>query len=167
MKAMFEIFKIKNRNSTAYRSQMNGAVKASNKNIKKMVDKYKQCHEKLPFALLGYRTTVRASTRETPYLLVYSTEVVIPVKVEIPSIRIIQEAELSDAEWIRSRYEQLALIDSKRMNAGEEKVKLLPYWQSPYMVHLVLTGEAFIVAEMDGAIWPKPINSDAIKRYYF
>ncbi|XP_070009761.1 uncharacterized protein [Nicotiana sylvestris] len=27
------------------------------------------------------------------------------------------EAELSDAEWIRSRYEQLALIDRKKMNA--------------------------------------------------
>ncbi|XP_070057426.1 uncharacterized protein [Nicotiana tomentosiformis] len=38
-------------------------------------------------------------------------------QVEIPSLRIIQEAELSDAEWIRSRYEQLALIDGKRMNA--------------------------------------------------
>ncbi|XP_070057736.1 uncharacterized protein [Nicotiana tomentosiformis] len=34
-----------------------------------------------------------------------------------PSLRIIQEAELSDAEWIQSRYEQLALIDGKRMNA--------------------------------------------------
>ncbi|XP_070003719.1 uncharacterized protein [Nicotiana sylvestris] len=28
-----------------------------------------------------------------------------------------QEVELNNAEWIRSRYEQLALIDRKRMNA--------------------------------------------------
>ncbi|XP_070049407.1 uncharacterized protein [Nicotiana tomentosiformis] len=55
--------------------------------------------------------------RSNPYLLVYSTEAVILVEVEIPSLRIMQEAELSDAEWIRSRYEQLALIDGKRMNA--------------------------------------------------
>ncbi|XP_070056898.1 uncharacterized protein [Nicotiana tomentosiformis] len=52
-----------------------------------------------------------------PYLLVYDTEAVIPTEVEIPSLRIIQEAELSDAEWAQSRYEQLALIDGKRMNA--------------------------------------------------
>ncbi|XP_070032983.1 uncharacterized protein [Nicotiana tomentosiformis] len=103
------------------RPQMNGAVEATNKNIKKilrkMVDNHKQCHEKLPFALLVYRTTVRTSTGETPYLLVYGTEVVIPTEVEIPFLRIIQEAELSDAERIRSCYEQLALLDGKRMNA--------------------------------------------------
>ncbi|XP_070005798.1 uncharacterized protein [Nicotiana sylvestris] len=58
----------------------------------------------------------RTSTGTTPYMLVYGTEAVIPTEVEIPSLRVIQEAELNDAEWIRSRYEQLALIDGKRMN---------------------------------------------------
>ncbi|XP_070039773.1 uncharacterized protein [Nicotiana tomentosiformis] len=82
-----------------------------------MVDNYKQWHEKLPFALLGYRTTIRTSTGATPYLLVYGIEAVIPIEVEIPSLRIIQEAELSDVEWVQSRYEQLVLIDGKRMNA--------------------------------------------------
>ncbi|XP_070009633.1 uncharacterized protein [Nicotiana sylvestris] len=81
-----------------------------------MVENHKQWHKKLPFALLGYRTTVRTSTGETPYMLVYGTEAVIPAEVEIPSLRIIQEAELSDAEWIKSCYEQLAFIDGKRMN---------------------------------------------------
>ncbi|XP_070047860.1 uncharacterized protein [Nicotiana tomentosiformis] len=118
---MCETFKIKHRNSMTYRPQMNGAVEAANKNIKKilrkMVDYYKQWHEKLPFSLLGYRTTVRTSTGATPYLLVYGTEAVIPAEVEIPSLRIIQEVELSNAEWVQSRYEQLALIDGKRLNA--------------------------------------------------
>ncbi|XP_059294528.1 uncharacterized protein LOC132047509 [Lycium ferocissimum] len=100
---------------------MNGAVEAANKNIKKilrkMIDNYKDWHEQLPYALLGYRTTARTSTGATLYLLVYGTEAVIPAEVEIPSLRIIQEAELDDAEWIRKRYEQLALIDEKRMIA--------------------------------------------------
>ncbi|XP_070005065.1 uncharacterized protein [Nicotiana sylvestris] len=42
---------------------------------------------------------------------------VIPAEVEILSLRIIQEVELIDAEWVQSRYEQLALIGGKRMNA--------------------------------------------------
>ncbi|XP_070055361.1 uncharacterized protein [Nicotiana tomentosiformis] len=116
-----DCIRIKHKNSTAYRPQMNGAMEAANKNInkilRKMVDIHKQLHEKLPFALLGYRTTVRTSTQAAPYLLVYGTEAVIPVEVKIPSLRIIQEDELSDAEWIRSRYEQLSLIDGKIMNA--------------------------------------------------
>ncbi|XP_070002613.1 uncharacterized protein [Nicotiana sylvestris] len=124
--------------------------------------------------------------------------------VKIPSLRIIEEAELSDTEWIRSRYEQLALIDGKRRNAvchgqlyqnrmsrafnkrvrprqfaprqlvlkrifsyqDEAKGKFSPNWQGPYMVHRVLTGGALILAEMDREIWSKPINSDAVKRYY-
>ena len=71
----------------------------------------------LPYALLGYRTTVRTSTGATPYLLVYGKEAVVPVEVEIPSLRIIQEAELLNAEWVSKRIDQLALIDEKRMVA--------------------------------------------------
>lgn len=81
---------------------MNGAVEAANKNIKrilrKMINNHKPWHEKLPFALLGYRTTIRTSTGATPYFLVYGNEVVIPAEVEILSLRIIQEAELDDAK---------------------------------------------------------------------
>nr|XP_033513766.1 uncharacterized protein LOC117278398 [Nicotiana tomentosiformis] len=82
-----------------------------------VVDNYKQWHEKLPFDLLGYRTRVRTSTRATPYLLVFVTKDVILAEVEIPSLRIIQEAEHSNAKWIQNRDEQLALIDGKRLNA--------------------------------------------------
>ncbi|XP_070029136.1 uncharacterized protein [Nicotiana sylvestris] len=82
-----------------------------------MLEKHKQWHEKLSFSLMVYRTTVRTSTGATPYMLVYGTEVVIPVKVEIPSLRIIQEAKLDDEEWVKNHYEQLALIDGKIMNA--------------------------------------------------
>ncbi|XP_059281009.1 uncharacterized protein LOC132034642 [Lycium ferocissimum] len=97
---------------------MNGAVEAANKNIKrilrKMVDNYKNWHEQLPYALLGYRTTTRTSIRATPYLLIYGTKAVIPGN---PFTQIIQEAELKDAEWVKNRYEQLAMIEEKRMVA--------------------------------------------------
>ncbi|XP_055824293.1 uncharacterized protein LOC129892759 [Solanum dulcamara] len=109
MHEICEKFQIIHHNSTPYRPQMTGAVEAANKNIKiilrKMIDNYKHLHENLPFSLIGYRTTIRTSTGETPYLLVYGTEGVLPMEVEIPSLRIIQEAELSDAKWIQSRYE--------------------------------------------------------------
>lgn len=62
----------------------------------------------LPYALLGYQKTVKTSIRATPYLLVYGIEVVIPVEVEIPSLRIIQEAGLTNVDWVRNRVEYLA-----------------------------------------------------------
>ncbi|XP_019224433.1 PREDICTED: uncharacterized protein LOC109206110 [Nicotiana attenuata] len=185
---------------------MNGAVEAANKNIKrilrKIVDNHRQWNGKLSFALLGYRTIMRTSTGATPYMLVYGTKVLIPAKVKIPSLRVIQEAKLDDAEWIRVREEQLMLINEKRMDAighgqiyqigwlaqqkgetspiytwavGFEKIlphqkeakgKSAPNWQGPYVVHRVLSGGALILAEMDGTVIRKPINSDTIKKYY-
>ncbi|XP_049413101.1 uncharacterized protein LOC125876043 [Solanum stenotomum] len=117
IKEVCEQFKIVHRHSTPYQPKENGAVEAANKNIKKilrrMVQRSRQWHENLPFALLGYRTTIRTLGGATPYLLVYGTEVVIPAEVEIPSLRIIVEAEIEDIEWVKSRLEQLALIDEK------------------------------------------------------
>ncbi|XP_070015649.1 uncharacterized protein [Nicotiana sylvestris] len=71
------------------------------KDFEKMIQSSKQCHEKSPFALLGYRTTVRTSIGATSYLLVYGTEAVILAEVEIPSLRIIVEAEIDDSEWVK------------------------------------------------------------------
>ena len=98
---------------------MNGAVEASNKNIKKIVQKmvvtYKDWHEMLLFALHGYCTSARTSTGESSFSLVYGMEVVPPVEVQIPSLRIMKEANLGEDEWIQTRLDQLNLIDKKRL----------------------------------------------------
>ncbi|XP_070007285.1 uncharacterized protein [Nicotiana sylvestris] len=52
-----------------------------------------------------------------PYLLVYGTEAFIPAKIEIPSLRIVAEAGIDDDEWVKTRMEQLSLIDEKRLAA--------------------------------------------------
>ena len=100
---------------------MNGAVEVANKNVKKIIAKatktYKDWHEKLPFALHTYRTGVRTSTGATPFSLVYGIEAFLLIEVEIPSLRILRELYLEEAEWIHARYEQLNLIEEKRMKA--------------------------------------------------
>ncbi|MCI44894.1 gypsy retrotransposon integrase-like protein, partial [Trifolium medium] len=100
---------------------MNGAVEAANKNIKKIIQKmvktYKDWHEMLPFALHGYRTVVRTSTRATPFSLVYGMEAILPVEVEIPSLRVLMVVKLEEAEWVQTRLDQLNLNEEKRMTA--------------------------------------------------
>ncbi|KAE8662943.1 RING-H2 finger protein ATL43-like [Hibiscus syriacus] len=114
-------FKIKHANSVSYRPKMNGAVEAANKNIKRIITKttetYKDWHEKLPFALYAYRTTVRTSTGATPFSLVYGMEAVLPIEVEIPSLRILRETKLDESEWIQARVDQLNLVEEKRLKA--------------------------------------------------
>ncbi|XP_070009794.1 uncharacterized protein [Nicotiana sylvestris] len=82
-----------------------------------MIQSSRQWHEKLLFALLGYRTTVRTSVGATPYLLVNGIEAIMPAEVEIPSLRIIVEDEVEDSEWVKTRLEQFTSIDEKRMAA--------------------------------------------------
>nr|XP_027067612.1 uncharacterized protein LOC113693248 [Coffea arabica] len=116
-----EQFKIRHRNSAIYRPQMKGAVEAVNKNLKKiirkMIEKHRDWHEKLPYALMAYRTSIRTSTGATLYSLMYGMEAVLPAEVEIPSLRVLMEAKLEEADWIKQRFEQLSLIDEKRLNA--------------------------------------------------
>lgn len=99
---IYDQFKIVHCNSTAYHPQMNGAMEAANKNIKKILRKMvlndRSWHKILPYALLGYRMTVRTSIGATPYLIVYGNEVVIPVEIEMPFLKIIQEAGLCNEE---------------------------------------------------------------------
>ncbi|XP_052489800.1 uncharacterized protein LOC105764069 [Gossypium raimondii] len=114
-------FKIKHHNSSPYHPKMNGEVEAANKNIKKIVGKmtetYRDWHEKLPFALYAYRTFVRTSTGATPFSLVYGMEAVLLIEVEIPSLQVLSELKLDEAEWVQSRYDQLNLIEEKRLRA--------------------------------------------------
>ena len=54
--------------------------------------------EKLPFALWGYRTSICASTRATPYSLVYGSEAVLPIEVEIQSLRVLVETKVLEED---------------------------------------------------------------------
>ena len=69
----------------------------------------------LPFALHGYRTSVHTSTGATPFSLVYGMEAILPIEVEIPSMRVLMEAKLTEAEWCQSRHDELNLIQEKRI----------------------------------------------------
>ncbi|PHU01216.1 hypothetical protein BC332_31003 [Capsicum chinense] len=156
----------------------NGAVEAANKNIKKILQKMvqgsRQWHEKLSFALLGYRTTVRTSTGATPYLLMYGTETVIPTEVEIPSLRVIMEVDIDDdeREWlerITKRYDPgiLKLVLKRILpHQVEAKGKFSPNWQGPFIVKKVLPNGSLYLTAIKGKMAEMAINAGVVKRYY-
>ena len=82
-----------------------------------MVETHKDWHDKLSYALWAYRTSVRTSIGATPYSLAYGMEAVLPIEVEIPPLRVLQEAELEEAEWVEDCCVQLNLIDEHRLQA--------------------------------------------------
>lgn len=116
-----ELYNIECYKSSPYRSKINGAIEVANKNTKnilsKMVVIYNNWAKKLLFALWGYRTSIHASTKATPYSLVYGSKAEIPVEMEIQSLRVAVETKVLKEDWMKERYEQLALIDEKRARA--------------------------------------------------
>lgn len=52
---------------------------------------------------------------ETPYPLLYEMEAVLPVEVEIMSLRILMEAEIKEAEWVQVRDDQLNFFKERRI----------------------------------------------------
>ena len=87
MAELLEEERIEHHKSSPYRPQANGAIEAANKTIKKILAKtvktYKDWADKLPFAIMGYNTTIRSATGETPYSLVFGGEAVLTVESQI------------------------------------------------------------------------------------
>ncbi|RVW50084.1 hypothetical protein CK203_106828 [Vitis vinifera] len=84
-----------------------------------MVETSRDWSEKLPFALWAYRTFFHTSTRATPYSLVYGMEAVLPIETEMGSLRVALEQQISKTEWAQVRFDQLNLLDEKRLRVTD------------------------------------------------
>ena len=116
-----ELYNIEHHKSSLYRPQANGAVEVANKNVKNILVKmrvtYKDWTKNLSFSLWAYRTSIRMSTRATPYSLVCGSGTMHPIEVEIQSLMVLVEVKILEEDWAKARYEQLALMDEKRARA--------------------------------------------------
>ena len=63
----------------------------------------------------GYHTLVRTSMGATQFSLVYGMKVVLPLEVEIHSLRVLMEDKLDEGKWIRGHHEQLNFVEEKRL----------------------------------------------------
>ena len=45
-------------------------------------------------------------------------EAVLPVELEIPSLRVFMESQIGEVDWIKTRYTELALLDETRLKAS-------------------------------------------------
>ena len=49
--------------------------------------------------------------------MVYGMKVVLPIEMGVCSLRIVLESEIPVAEWLQSRYDQLCMLDEKKLKA--------------------------------------------------
>ncbi|XP_058189230.1 uncharacterized protein LOC131306819 [Rhododendron vialii] len=154
--------------STVYRPQMNGAVKAANKNveviIKKTAESARDWHEQLPLALWGYRMSIRTSIGAVLPSLVYGMEAVLPIELEVPSLRVMAECgyQRRIARAFNKKVKSRDLIEgdmvTKKIRAPvfDPCGKFRPKRSRPYIIKTILSGvllNSSISTEMNSILW--------------
>jgi hypothetical protein len=90
---------IKHRKSTPYHLRANGQTEKTNGILCKIITKTVQgsntdWNARLLDALWAYRCAYKVTTKHTPFQLVYGQEAILPIEIELPSLRIALEERL-------------------------------------------------------------------------
>ncbi|MCO5560375.1 hypothetical protein L7F22_013989 [Adiantum nelumboides] len=98
--------KIKRRHSTPYYPQCNGLVEKVNGMIckiitKQVVSKPKEWDKHLEAALWYYKTSFRTSLGYTPYHLVFGKEAILPIEVQLASLRVLANGRETPKEQLQ------------------------------------------------------------------
>ncbi|KAK1644749.1 hypothetical protein QYE76_062554 [Lolium multiflorum] len=88
------------------------------KTLKKTVTRHRRdWHDRLFESLWVYRVTVHTPTQSTPYSLVYGSEAVLPLEVQLPSLRVAIQDELTKDEQVHLRFQELDALEEERLYA--------------------------------------------------
>ncbi|GAU51332.1 hypothetical protein TSUD_412790 [Trifolium subterraneum] len=148
----------------------------NNKMMKDLCDEFKvEHHNSSPYRP---QMNVRTSTGATPFSLVYGMEAVLPVEVEIPSMRVLMETELAELYQRRMKQAFDRKVRPREFREGDLVLKKIlsfqpdsrgkwtPNYEGPYVVKRDFSGGAMTLATMDGDELPRPVNADAVNKYF-
>ena len=120
--------KIKLLNSTLYYAQSNGQVEAVNKTIISLIKKHvgkkpKTWHETLNQILWAYRNAPKVATGSSPYRLVYGHDSVLPVEINLMSLRVQKQHEIPSEDYWAMMFDELDQLDEERLVACEHIIR--------------------------------------------
>ena len=125
---MTKLLQINHRKTTPYHPQTNGMTERVNQTLfrilrKIVADNKRDWDVKLTAALWAYRTTYKVTTRATPFALMYGIEAILPIELEVQSLRIAMDERLNDSQSLKDRLEHLeALSEARRLAAQHVEV---------------------------------------------
>eukprot|EP00253_Pinus_taeda_P033072 PITA_33072 len=110
--------------STSYYPQGNGLAESFNKSLIRIIkklfeDNKKNLDSKLKYALWADRVTIKRSTGNSPFKLVYGTEAVFPIQLTLPMAKFLQE-EKNDEEVMARRITDLTELHQIREQLVEK-----------------------------------------------
>lgn len=122
MKRMCNIYKINHSFSMPYFPHGNDHVKATNKMIiiilkKTIKENHQNWYECIPYALWAYHTIIQMPLSATPFSLIYGTEAIISLELEILSLHVSLKDFCPDEESHWVRLDQLTFLNERCINA--------------------------------------------------
>ncbi|XP_016200297.1 uncharacterized protein LOC107641314 [Arachis ipaensis] len=114
--------------STPYYAQANGQVEAANKILIGLIKKYignrpRTWHETLSQVFWSYRNSPRGSTGTSPYKLVYGHDAVLPLEINLNTLRVSKQNDLPVDDYWNAMFDELNELDSERILALENVIR--------------------------------------------
>ncbi|XP_016207809.1 uncharacterized protein LOC107648468 [Arachis ipaensis] len=99
-------------------AQANGQVEAANKILISLIKKHignkpRTWHETLSQVLWVYRNSPRGSTSTSPYKLVYGHDAVLPIEVNLNTLRVSKQNDLPVDDCWNAMFDELNELDSE------------------------------------------------------
>ena len=124
VKAFIQDYGIRLIHSSPYYAQANGQAEATNKVLIDMIkrtveDQPRKWHEALSTVLWAYRNTKNKATGLTPFRLTYGQDAVLPMEINVKSLRVAKQAGLQPDEYSQAMFQELESADDDRIMALE------------------------------------------------
>ncbi|RVW23230.1 hypothetical protein CK203_100425 [Vitis vinifera] len=108
----------------------------------------------------------RLMRQATLYSLVYGMEAVLPVEIEMGSLRVALEQHIFKTEWAQSHYDQLSLLDERRLRATDHvQAYQRKMTRAIQKEDLTREGAAWLT-DLDRNQFMEPVNVDQLKKFY-
>ncbi|GJR45147.1 reverse transcriptase domain-containing protein [Tanacetum coccineum] len=181
---------IRHRFASVKHPQANGLVERANISLgeginARLDERNKDWTEEIPLVLWAHHTMIKSSNGDTPFLLTYEIEAVIPAKICMPTLRTVEidmahndEALEINLNLLEERREQAAIrgagskaemenyYNSKVHNTSFKPGKLSPKSEGPYEVTKALGIGAYKLRDRNGNLLPRTWNVRNLKKCY-
>ncbi|XP_057757596.1 uncharacterized protein LOC130976694 [Arachis stenosperma] len=113
---------------TPYYAHANGQVEAANKILISLIKKHignrpRTWHETLSQVLWAYRNSPRGSTDTSPFKLVYGHDAVLPLEINLNTLRVSKLNDLPVHDYRNAMFDELNELDSEQILALENMVR--------------------------------------------
>ena len=128
---------IEHRVSSAYHPQTNGPDKRMNQTVTKAIVKYlnpeqDDWDEHIDVILFSYRTSIHASTKFTPFYLIYGREAVLPVELQmtdqtVEKLHVDSDTVQVYVAYVEKMKQELFPVDDLNIKKAQNKQKAYYY----------------------------------------